>query len=569
MNNTALPMTRTIEASGPLMFRRADEAVPEGYHPFGPVWAMAVPVDLLPAGLSERPTGQAFVMPTAVPALRNRLQAFWEAETDALLPKTPPHWPLSVAGISSGTALLQPVTIEAARGDQIAAHAARRAAQRHLAPGVPSFADLILRQIAVLHLPSAAEAVLDRTTGGDWVLEFREIGSMGHLLDDLFWDKPDKRAKRAHLECRPTATAPEASGVLTALARAVQLAHLAVACGLDPQSRLRVEVSHTGLGARALTLTLQPQDRGLPFARLAHQLAGSLKKHGGFKEELHGLPCNPKLEEIYKTPTATTKKRPPDTAEPLRWNPQGGEADLHWVYSGDRATSERYPSGLPFALAPYDPVVWVPQDRARTFRDLSLHERGAYVEWLMGPRRTEGFSSVFADLYFQGLEHHILADAPSTQELEALVKEVRHIRVLIGPEDRLAAQIASLLDWLAATGRCATGPLSAEGPLTCLAILGRAVAQGRPLDPSDLSVMLRVSGWADKRPGTDSADWSGAVFVSPPAKPLVARYLSRSGLCDVGRLVFQHGGVVIPDLRASARLRMLLMPDAERTEEQS
>jgi hypothetical protein len=566
MNGQSILLRRSIAASGGLVFRPADGAVPAGYRAVGPVWAMVAPDGLQAAGLREGPIGLAFEKPTAVMGLREQIAAFWKRELGALLPMVPPQVPWSVAGVSGGAALTQPASGDTARSDQIAAHVAARVALRLPARGVPAFADLVMRQIAVLRLPATAEVSLYRDGTGDWVLEFHESGPMGHLFADLSWHEPDKKAKDALLECRPSATASEARGALIALARAVQLAELAVTSGLGTQDRLRVEVSHAGLGGSMLALTLRPENRGLPFARLMRLVAGNLRQRMEMLGDLQALPCTPRLVADHSAGAAPEQERLPDLAEPLRWYPQGEEAALHWVYSGDRATSGRYPSGLPFALAPYDPAVFVPQGWAHTFHSLSVPERGAYVDWLSGPRRADGFRPVFADLYCQGLEHRILAETPSAQELEALLTEIRHIRIFLDPTDALALRMAKLLDWLAATGKCATGPLAGEGPLTCLALLGRSVAQGQPLEPSDMAVLLRVSGWAEDEPGTGPAEWPSAVVLSSPAKPLVARYASLSGLCDIDRHVFRHDGIVVPDLRASARLRALLVPDAARTE---
>jgi hypothetical protein len=566
MNGQFILLRRSIAASGGLVFRPADGAVPAGYRAVGPVWAMVAPGGLQVAGLRESPIGLAFVKPTAVTGLRDQIDAFWKRELGALLPKVPPQVPWSVAGVSGGAALTQPASGDTARSDQIAAHVAARVALRLPARGLPAFADLVMRQIAVLRLPAAAEASLYRDGTGDWVLDFRESGPMGHLFAELSWQEPDKKAKDALLECRPAATASEARTVLVALARAVQLAELAVASGLGAHDCLRVEVSHAGLGSRVLAMTLRPEDRGLPFARLTRLVAGNLRQRKGLLGDLQSLPCNPKLVDDQSTGAAPAMERLPDLAEPLRWYPQGDEAALHWVYSGDRATSGRYPSGLPFSLAPYDPAVFVPQGRAHTFHSLPLAERGAYIDWLSGPRRADGFRRTFADLYCQGLEHRLLADTPSPREFEALLTEIRQIRLLLDRTDPLALRLATLLDWLAATGKCATGLLGGEGPLTCLALLGRSVAQGQPLESMDLAVLLRVSGWAEDGQEVPPAKWPDRLVMSPPAKPLVARYASLSGLCDIDRHVFRHDGIVVPDLRASARLRALLVPDTARTE---
>lgn len=555
MTGLAFQCSRVIPATGVLVLRRAVGAVPKGYRAFGPFWAVVLPGHLQAAELKSIPAGFVVTKPDAVTHLQDQVDAFWQETIAGLLPVPIPQVPWSGAGIADGAALGVSATNEAARGKQIADHLKARAANRTAAHALPSFADLAMRQIAVLHLPSSAEATLLLGETGDWVLEFRESGSLGHLFGAISWVEP----KDQGLECRaPTGAADGPLGVLAALARAVQLAQLAVASGLDAQDGLRVEVNHAGLDGKKVVLTLRPEDRGLAFARLARMVAEKMRSRKGFRDRLESLPCRPTLvAESESIPEVGE----PNPDQPMRWYRQDDAAVARWTYCGDRATSSHYPAGLPFALAPRDGAVDAMRSPSRAFHDLPSQARAAYAAWLAGSRGADGFHPDFADLYLQGMEYRLLSDAAPKEEAAALLTEIRRVRTLLDLADPLIGRIDSLSDWLCAIGKGPAGPLASQGPLTRLVTLGKAVAEGRPSVQADLLGLMQVTGdliSPDALLLGVPADWPGEMMLIPPSKPLVARYVSLCGLCDVERHVFQHEGRPVPDLRASARLRALL-----------
>ncbi|MDO9525860.1 MAG: TerB N-terminal domain-containing protein [Gemmobacter sp.] len=555
MTGLAFQCSRVIPATGVLVFRGPDGAVPKGYRAFGPLWAMVLPGHLQAAELKSIPAGFVVTKPDAVTDLQDQVDAFWQETIAGLLPVPIPQVPWSDAGVADGAALGVSATNEAARGRQIADHLKARAVSRTATHALPSFADLAIRQIAILHLPSSAEATLLRGETGDWVLEFRESGSLGHLFGVISWVEPKDKG----LECRaPTGAAEGPLGVLAALARAVQLAQLVVASGLDAQDGLRVEVSHAGLFGKKVVLTLRPEDRGLALARLAQWVAEKLRSRKGFQDRLEGLPCRPALVADSESIPEVGE---PNLDQPLRWYRQDDAAVARWTYCGDRATSSHYPAGIPFALAPRDGAVEVMRSPSPAFHDLPSQARAAYAAWLAGTRGADGFHPDFANLYLQGMEYRILSDAAPKEEAAALLTEIQRVRTLLDQADPLIGRIDTLSDWLCAIGKGPAGPLALQGPLTRLVTLGKAVAEGRALVKADLLGLMEVTGdliSPDALLLGVPADWPDELMLTPSSKPLVARYVSLCGLCDVERHVFRLEGGPVPDLRASARLCALL-----------
>lgn len=553
MNGREMQAHRTIPASGPLVLRRADGAVPAGYLGWGPHWAAAFPPDLKAAELTETPLGIAIGKPKDKDETRDQITRFWNEAISALLPVPEPRVPWSEAGLTAGKELASPIAGAMARAGQIDRHLSAMTKRRQAASDVPAFVDLLLRQIAVLRLPSDALAGVQRRGEDGWLLEFRETGMVGHLLGGLDWFPPAKKDKSGRLETAPrTGTVVNDAAILIALARAVQLAQLAVASGLGRHDRLRVEVCNPGLGGRKLALVLAPEDRGLALARLARQLSRDLRLKE-LRAGMEGLPCRPGLVEDHGG-LMLSEDAGPDS-EPLRWHGQDEALPLRWVYSGDQAVSTRYPQGLPFALVPGN--VRIGAARGPGFSTLPAPDRREYLDWLSGVRRAEGFRPVFAHLYLQGLEYRILADGASQEEAALLTDEIRAVRALLDGSDPLLAAVGRLLDWLAATGKCARGPLVAEGPLTCLVVLGRAVAQGESLSSADLAALRKVVEAAGGRNMPAAGEGAGpeGLILPPPAKPLAAGHVSLSGLCDQKRQLFMHDGRPLPDLRNSMRLR--------------
>jgi hypothetical protein len=543
---------RRIAASGPLVLRRLDGAAPKGYSNWGPHWAAVFPEGLESAELAETPLGIAIGKPKENADVGERITHFRDETIAALLPVPEPMIPVSGEGLTAGKVLVSPVTSERDRAGQIERHLAAMAKRSHAVPDASAFADLLLRQISVLRLPSEATVALQRRDEGLWLLEFRETGRVGCLLGDLEWFTPEKENKSDRVECRLTAaTNGYEAGLLIATARAVQLAQLAVGSGLDHLAGIRVDVWNADLGNKKLVLSISPEDRGLAVVRLARQVAKDLKekKSGQLPE---WLPCRPKLIEDQEE-TALPLDGSGRNIEPLRWHGQEEVLPFRWVYSGDRANSLRYPQDLPFAL--------IPGRAVRGFGALPDRERGEYLNWLSGPRRAEGCSPDFLRIYLQGLEYRSLADSAPPKEVELLSGEIRALRALADGDDLLSAQIDSLLDWLCATGKCPYGSLNIAGPLTCLVGYGRAVAQGHPLFPADLDVLSKVLEESGERnvPFTDAVALPPeGLILPPPQKPLAAEYVSISGICDQKWQVFLHEGQPLPDLRNSIRLRATL-----------
>lgn len=552
MTDGRIIVHRRIAASGPLVLRRSDGTAPEGYSKWGPHWAAVFPEGLESAELAETPLGIAIGKSKESAEVEERITRFRNEAIAALLPVPEPRNPVSGEGLSEGKVLVSPVTSERDRAGQIERHLAAMAKRNHAVPDASAFADLLLRQISVLRLPSDATAALQRRDEEIWLLEFRETGRVGCLLGDLEWFTPEKENKSDKVECRPTAaTNGYEAGLLIASARAVQLAQLAVGSGLDRLAGIRVDVWNADLGDKKLVLSISPEDRGLAVARLARQVAKDLKEKKS-RQLPERLTCRPRLIEDREE-TALPQDESGLKVEPLRWHGQEGVLPLRWVYSGGRANSLRYPQYLPFAL--------IPGRAARGYGALPDRERGEYLSWLSGPRRAEGCSPDFLRLYLQGLEYRALVDSAPLKEVELLSGEIRALRALADGDDLLSAQFDSLLDWLCAIGKCPNGPLNSAGPLTCLVGYGRAVAQGHPLFLADLDALSKVLEGSDERnvPFTDAAALPReGLILPPPQKPLVAEYVSISGICDQKRQVFLHNGQPLPDLRNSMRLRATL-----------
>lgn len=553
MSRATIQLQRHLSASGPLVLRRADGAVPEGFLAWGPHWAAAFPTDLKSADLSETPLGIAIGKSEEKDEARGVISGFWDEAVKALLPVADPAIPVSGEGLSAGAGLVTPVSDGSGLAAQIERHLAAQAGRRATAGDAAAFADLLLRQISVLRLPSDATVTLERQHGDDWLLALREAGALGCLAADrLEWVTPDKKDKSGKLECRPDlARVTNDTQTLYALARAVQLAQLAIGSGLDKDGRLRVEVCHAGLGGRKLMLAITAEDRGLALARLARQVARDL---GGNKlsQPLERLPCRPALSVDREGPSLLVAA-PVTGAEELQWHGEDGALPRRWVYSGDRATSSRYGQRLPFAL--------VPGPAEDGFGALSAGERGAYLDWLSGARRAPGAQPGFVRLYLQGLEYRILADGAGAGETARLAGEILALRPLTEGDGLLAAQLDSLLDWLGATGRCPQGGLSIEGPLTRLVSYGRRVAQGHPLRTEDLELLGKIISAAElgHPPVPGIAEPSDGEILPPPQKPLAAAYRSISGLCDQPRQIFPFDDArPLPDLRNSMRLRAIL-----------
>lgn len=552
MTGGRMTMQRFIAALGPLVLRRADGAVPVGYKRWGPDWAAAFPADLKTADLTETPQGIAIGKLQEKDEVRDRITRFWGTGISALMPVPQPWIPVSGAGLAAGAELALPISAMADRAGQVERHLTARAGRGQAAPDGPAFIDLFLRQISVLLFPSEVAVSLTPRPDGGWLLEFRETGRLGCLLGKLDWVAAEKDDKVARLECRPQVQRDSREpGILIALARAVQLAQLVIGSGLERDSDLRVEVWNADLGDMKMVLPVRAEDRGLALGRLAQQVARDLRQKNR-RQSLDRLPCHPRLlEDRQKAPFA--KVVPGQTAKPLRWQDQEEDLPLRWIYAGDQAVAADYPRGLPFALTP--------ARAAAGFGAFNTRERRDYQDWLSGPRRAEGARPGFLRLYLQGLEYRVLADGAPPEEATALAGEIRALRAVAVGDDLLLAQVESLLDWLGATGKDPDGPLSVEAPLTCLVRLGRAVAQGKPLSVADLALLAKLfeGGGHHHLPASEFAPPPPAgLILLPPQKPLVADYVSISGLCDRKRQVFLHEDRPLPDLRNSMRLRAML-----------
>jgi uncharacterized tellurite resistance protein B-like protein len=151
--------------------------------------------------------------------------------------------------------------------------------------------------------------------------------------------------------------------------------------------------------------------------------------------------------------------------------------------------------------APAPPHYWP------SYEGLSAEDRGAYLDWLAGPRGCVEVDQSHLFLYFYGLERRLLADPDADPaahgEREALRGEVERLRAEAGAADAqgtLALHAARLLAFLEAQdllrGGGASGPpreqVGWETPPTLRVMLGELAAAGLAL-PGELAVSWILS----------------------------------------------------------------------------
>ncbi len=327
---------------------------------------------------------------------------------------------------------------------------------------------------------------------------------------------------------------------------------------------LEVVVSHPGLDAGGLRLTLRPQDTGLALMRRARAVSRALRGRTRPPRPADLAGSGPQIALVPAEAPAAAP-RPHAAPRPLQWQRDDGAGLPRWTYSGVGGVGDPSLVALPFAVAPRNHgLAPVPRDRP-AFARLSGEDRIAYIDWLEGPRRAEAFRPAFGHLYLQGLEYRLLHDGAPPDETEALVAEIAAVGDLVADADPLAGQAAALLDWLGATGRRSTSDPAQEGPLTRLVQLGRQLAAGQALRAPELLALAPLIHPAEggaRGEGLLSACMAAfpeGLPLRPPRIGLAADYASLSGHCDVHRHLFlRHDRTPVPDLRCSLRLQAAL-----------
>lgn len=566
--------SQQIPASGPLVLRREGGEVPKGYAPLGAPWAIRLPPEFMGDGISL-PSGTIQLTAAVVAAgMQQRIDSFWSTAISALRPDPVGRVPHSIEGTRSGAALSIPVADESRRAEQMRDYLRSRVSVRH-SPQRPAFVDALLRQLAVLRLPSAGEARVWRDQAGDWVLQMREEGRLATLFDRLTWtpkkaESPAKAAVQATLGKISLLLAPSMVGTpvslrdgsenaaLIALARAVQIARIALACGPETDAALRIETGHADLGGKVMQLVLSPDHRSLSLERLARRIARAFELGIDLPPMEDLLPFQPKQIKGSEPPEGS--RAVPDEANiPIRWQTAAKGGRGRWLYAGTRLSDRSLAEGLPFALAPADAAALPTRGDILSFHGLSPVDRAAYLEWIAGPRRSEGARPEFCHLYLQGLEFRLLSDAPDEEEIQPLIDEIAAIAAIVPDGSRLRVATLTLLDWLAARGRTQRCPMNQEGPLACLVRTGRKVASRGLLDTADLRALARNLLPEGMAPTMQDGVEDGLQYrITAPRVALIGRYRSLSGLCDVDRYVFLDGDAPLPDLRGSPRLLRLL-----------
>lgn len=576
MSRPDLFFSQTIPASGPLVLRRSVGEVPQGYSPLGETWAIRLPPEFLGEGISRPQATIQLTAAVVAAGVKQRIDGFWSAAITALRPDPARPVPHSVEGTRSGSALSVPAPDEGRRAEQMHDYLRSRVTVRH-SPQRPAFVDALMRQLAVLRLPSEGEARIWRDAAGDWVVQLHEAGGLAALFDRLVWspgkaETPAKAAIQATLgkislpHAPPMVATPRSRGgiaenaALITLARAVQIARIALACGPRADETLRIETGHADLDRKVLRLILRPAHRGLPLERLARRITRAFDQSIDLPPFEELLPFQPKLT-TGSAPPEDCLAAPQDTNVPIRWQTATTGGRGRWLYAGTRLGDRTLAEGLPFALAPADAAALPVRGDIPSFHGLSRLDRAAYLDWIAGPRRSEGARPEFCHLYLQGLEFRLLSDTPDQEEIAPLLNEVAAIAGILPEGSPVRTAALTLLDWLTAEGRPLRDPMIAEGPLTCLVRLGRKVAQQGLLNRADLQDLARHLLPEDATGPDGLADGREEDLpqrISAPRLALVGRYRSLSGLCDVVRHVFREGETPLPDLRGSPRLLRLL-----------
>lgn len=547
-----------IAARGPLVMRDRDGNLPSGHTAFGPVWALNMPASSLPSDVTLQHGSFVIAPSTNLIESRRNLHDLWQKYLSTLRPDPWFHVPHSVAGLSDAGILAQIKTDETTRPDQIKRYLNAQTT-RLPPPEMPAFADTVLRQLAVLWLPSHARASLSRQRTDDWHLRFDEHGKLEHLYDWLE-NKPMKKSEQGEILVPTTEEmggARDTKARLVALARALQLIRILLAARPDKSARLNVEVAHPGLLGQVLCLSVRPQDRGLGLMRLSQAVAAAL----------NSSIVPPSFESLSQygplvsCPTDTIRKELPDAMPHMAPLPVGWQADSEaalprWTYAGTGGTAH----ALPFAIAPRSHDLSPQTDTALVFSRLSGEDRLAYLDWLAGPRRILGFRPMFAELYLQGIEYRLLTETSPPAEQAALLQEIIAVTALVPREEALRPRLDHLIDWIGATHLSKAANPGQYGLLSSLVNLGSMVAAGRAI--SGPAVLTLVRHLHPNIPTFKDEVFLAAFLAAYPERlnlhaprlALVASYRSLSGLCDVPHFRFGTDAAAVPDLRGSVAL---------------
>ena len=542
-----------IAPTGDAVLRGADGRHPDGYLPLGGSWAIRVGSTLHDkwtryeaAGASENKDEMAAALALA------KLKSVWSQTLAPLISDLTRLPAVSAAGLPMRGRILAPLEQEPGRKAQIEDYVAA-VQSPHAAKGVPAAIDLILRQLDVLQLPSMSEARLRMRAPGHWMLQFVEAGP----LETLLGAPPAGRLARMNSAFDDAISASEgsmneeAAAKVMAASRAVQLAWIWAACWTSGMPRLDVEVQHSGLGEKALLLSIPPEGWGLPLARLARKVAEA-REQKGFPFLWPKVPgASPRLELVAPSATEPPQAAWHDHAPglPLEWQEEDAGILPRWTYSGAAGLGEQACRDLPFALSPQ--------------RRLAGLDPQAFGDWLAGPRRQAGFRPEFALVYLQGLEYRLLAESPPPEEQTLLVEEIEAVAALLDSNSHLAAQASELIDWLGATGRRTVRSMAEEGPLSVLVATARKVMKGAPLQHDEICAIARcLPDDDDLRSGASLLAAARLIpqglQVKAPRVDLIASYRSISGLLDQPAHRFVQNGTPLPDLRVSARIRHLI-----------
>lgn len=535
----------TIEPRGGAVLRDADGAHPEGYHTVGAFWAFRLSPEVLIGGMTYDPVSGEFICADqdAAAAGLVRLRGFWRTARGALLPDLKSCPPRSAAGVVSRR-ILQPLTQEAGRAAQIEDY------RRTMQAGAGAVSDdiaLMLRQLQILIVPSRSEVRLCHAAPGHWTLQMEEKGPLERLLDTVLAVPSDtKDTYRLTIGSRSEkAQSDSLAARFVALVRAVQLARLWAACRVGALPRLDVEVSHSGLGGKAVRLAIGPENWGLPLERLTHRLVQVLEKEAPEPvwTQLAGNGLAPQL--VPRASQDDSEWRDHLVGQAVAWQVSDAPDLPRWTYAGTAHAGLL--AELPFALSPESPLL--------------PDQRQAFLDWLGGERRALGLRPEFALIYLQGLEHRLLANSAPKDKSMALVGEIGALAGLV--DAPLQARLRHLLDWLGATGRRGLGPLMEEGPLSILVATASKLADEGVLGQEDLCALATVCLDEDIsrderfRAALRKIAPDGLRF-NPPRVGLAASYESLSGGLTEARRHFLHKGQPLADLRASARLGQLL-----------
>lgn len=571
-----------IAPSGALLMVRGQSAVPKGYRRFGVEWLISLPPQLDNRGWTQK--GGNLVLPESDEAsvFRNQLNEFWQGALAAAIPGVSDVIPLSDAGLKNRVGLTSGVEDGTDYQTQLMKDQQLRAGLRRPRPDMPPFADMFLRQIEVLTLPSQTRVDLSAVDARHWQLVFAESAPIEQLLSGLTWSQAtgsqDQWLARPALSQSRQEQRPH-----LLLRRATQLARLAVASGLPADATLRLVVGTAGVGTSWLELVVRPADRGLNLTLLLKQTRRSFTLPALAVPAFETYACGPRVlspaqaSGFVKGLTTEPARGPayaPRQAQPLLWH--GGEAapELRFTFCGAHQTSVAWPEGLPFARTepPLPQPPGVNGRQRRVFAAVYGAEAAAYKAWLAGPRDEIGLRHSFAEAYFAGIEFRMLTGNCPKDEQALLLAELDRFSRLSVAKDAVGPAIMALRDWLGAIGHRPLNPLSGEGPLTRLAELGRKVRKGVPLDRQmllwlrlpllDAGLLTPDSRDVPLRMPEDPPDPVRLPLrIQPPSRALTVSYSSFCGLCDVGRQVISAPDGPTPDLRFSVTLqRVLALP---------